>query len=165
MAFAEDMLGGNLLIAAALGATALVLPKLLPALPAPVRSVVKGGVNLFLESESEAEGGIIDRLAENALKNALQSLSGPGSDKDRRKAAQGAIEDYKRTAHSRARRYGRTDHDRSARYTRHLAALRHKLERAQSHRSGSDHSAMASILAALDKGESPQHQEHSHGTA
>lgn len=129
-----------------------------------MRSVIKGGVTLFLESESEAEGGIIDRLAENALRNALQSLSGPGSDKDRRKAAQGAIETYKRTAHARARRYGRTDHDRSARYTRHVTALRDKLEQAQSHRTGDDYSAVSSMLAALDKGESP-HQEHSHGTA
>ena len=61
MALVEDILKGNLFVAA-VGATAFVLPKVLPDLSPPLRSAIKGGVSLFLESEAEAEGGIIDRL-------------------------------------------------------------------------------------------------------
>jgi hypothetical protein len=165
MAFAEDILGGNLVAVAVLGATAIVLPKVLPSLPLPVRSVIKSGVTLFLESEAEAEGGIIDSLAENALKAVLQTMSSSGPADDRRAAATAAVEHFKHTAHTRARRYGHDQHDRSARYARHVAALRRKLERAQSHRQGGDHAALSAVLAALDKHDSPQPEESSHGTA
>lgn len=151
MAMLEDLLKGNVLIAIGVGATALLLPKVLPELPAPVRSVVKGGFSLFLESESEAEGGIVSRLADNALKNVLHSLSGPGSADDRNEAARKAVENFKQTARTRARRYGRDDEDRSARYCRHIAALRLRLERERSHATGVDGEALQALQSTLEQ--------------
>lgn len=149
MALIEDMLKGNLAAAAVMGATALVLPKVLPNLSPPLRKAVKGGVSLFLESESEAEGGIIDRLADNALKNVLKSLSGPGPADERQEAAQAAVEDFKRTAHARARRYGHDADDRSARYDRHIAALRRALGREQHRHAGAKAAALHDLSASL----------------
>lgn len=150
MSLVEDMVKGNLVAAAAIGATALVLPKVLPALSPQMRSVVKGGLSLFLESESEAEGGIIDRLADNALKNVLASLSGPGSADEKREAARAAVEHYKRRSHTRARRYQRSESDRAARYDRHIAALRGGLKRARSRRTGAEAAALQDLLTTLD---------------
>jgi hypothetical protein len=152
MALVEDLLKGNLVMAAALGATALVLPKVLPDLSPQLRSVVKSGLSLFLESESEAEGGIIDRLACNALNNVLQSLSGPGSPEERENAAQAAVAHYKRTAHRRARRYGRDPGDRSARYASHIAALRRALDRDRPRHSGAKAVALKDLSASLAGG-------------
>jgi hypothetical protein len=132
VALVEDMLKGNLVVALAIGATALVLPKVLPDLSPPLRSAVKGGLSLFLESESEAEGGIISRLADNALKQVLSGLSGPGPEDERQGAAKAAIKAFKKTARARARRYGRNESDRSTRYHRHIAALNHKMRTARS---------------------------------
>jgi hypothetical protein len=152
MALLEDMLKGNLVIGAALGVTAFVLPKVLPDLSPQLRSVVQSGLSLFLESESEAEGGIIDRLAYNALKNVLQGLSGPGSPKEREQAAQAAVAHYKRTAHRRARRYGRDPDDRSARYAKHIAALRRALDRDRTRHKGAKAAALKDLSASLAEG-------------
>ncbi|MFL5253165.1 MAG: hypothetical protein ACJ8AI_09785 [Rhodopila sp.] len=150
MALVDDVLKGNLLIAAAIGATALVLPKIMPDLSPPLRAAIKGGLSLLLESESEAEGGIIERLADTALKNVLAHLSGPGSPTERRDAARTAIADYKRTARVRARRYARDDEDRSARRNRHIDALRHKLHRARTRATGTQAQDLESLVGALD---------------
>src|SRR4051794_30599002 len=150
MALVDDVLKGNLLIATAIGATALVLPKIMPDLSPPLRSIVKGGLSLLLESESEAEGGIIERLAETALKNVLDHLSGPGSPTERRDAARAAIADYKRTARVRARRYARDDYDRSVRRGRHIEALRRKLHRERSRATDTQAQDLDSLLGALD---------------
>ena len=144
MALLEDMFEGNLVTAAAVGATALLLPRVLPTLSPPLRSAVKSGISLFLESESEAEGGIIERLADTALKNVLNNLSGAGSAEEREKRAQAAVEDFKRRAHARAQRYGRDEGDRSARYGRHIAALRRALDRERSRQTDANAAARAS---------------------
>ena len=151
MALIEDFVKGNLLPAAAVGAVALVLPKLLPNLPPGLRSAVKGGISLFLESESEAEGGIINRLANNALKNALDALSAPGAPEDRKRAARAVVENFKRAAHARAGRYGRNRGDRSARYGRHIAALRHAIKKKQSRSKGPHDPALSEIASELDQ--------------
>lgn len=155
MALLGDMLKGNLITAVAVGATALVLPKVLPDLSPPLRSMVKNGLSLFLDSESEAEGGIIDRLADDALKNVLANLSGPGSDDKQRAGAHAAVERFKQTAHRRARRYGRDEGDRSARYKRHIAALRRALNRAGSRHKGAKAAAFNDLSAALADDQSP----------
>jgi hypothetical protein len=149
MALVGDILKGNLLTIAAVGATAVVLPKVLPGLSPPLRSAIKGGVSLFLESEAEAEGGIIGRLAQDALEAVLASLSGPGSAEERHQAAQAAVEDFKRTARTRARRYGRDEDGRLVRYERHVAALRHGLERARSRHTGAKAAALSHLLVSL----------------
>ncbi len=149
MALLEDMVKGHLIFAAAVGATALVLPKVLPDLSPQLRSLVKGGISLFLESQSEAEGGIIQRLADNALDNVLKGLSGPGSEDDRKRAAKAAVEDFKRKAHTRSRRYGRDEEDRSARYEQHIAALRRALHRKRSQGKGAHVAALNDLSASL----------------
>lgn len=149
MALVEDMLKGNLVVALAVGGTALVLPKVLPHLSPPVRSLVKNGLSLFLECESEAEGGIIDKLADHALKGVLASLSSPDPPQDRQGAARAAVERFKHVAHTRARRYGRNQHDRSARYDRHITALRHALHRERSRHTGAKAAVLDELSATL----------------
>jgi hypothetical protein len=149
MASVEDMLGGHLLVTVAIGATALVLTRVLPGLSPPLRSAIKGGLSLLLEAEGEAEGGIIEQLAETALTTVMERLSGPGSTNERRDAARAAIEDYKQTARTRARRYGSDPDDRSARRGRHLAALRRKLHRAKSHAAGAHAQDLDILMNAL----------------
>lgn len=148
MALLEDMLKGNLLTAAAMGTTALVLPRVLPHVSPRLRTVVKGGISLFLESRSEAEGGIIDRLADNALKNVLDSLS-PGSTQDRGHATRQAIESFKRTARRRSRRHARNGDDGSAHYRRQVAALQRALAREQARQTGEHAATLARLSAEL----------------
>ena len=149
MALVEDILKGNLVVAAVMGATALVLPKVLPDLSPRWRKVVRTGVSLFVESESDAEGGIINRLADTALQNALKSLSGPGSADDQEQAVQGAVDDFKRQAHRRAHRYGHNEGDTSYRYRRHVAALRHAVDRERARHPGQHAAALAKLSASL----------------
>jgi hypothetical protein len=149
MALIEDFVKGSLLPAAAVGAVALVLPRLFPSLPPGLRSAMKGGISLFLESESEAEGGIINRLASTALKNALDALSAPGAPEDRKQAARAVVENFKQAAHTRARRYGRNRDDCSARYGRHIAALRHAIKKKQSRSKGPHDPALSEIVTEL----------------
>lgn len=149
MASVEDILGGHLLVTVAIGATVLALTRVLPGLSPPLRSAIKGGVSLLLEAEGEAEGGIIEQLAETALTTVMERLSGPGPANERRDAARAAIEDYKQTARTRARRYGSNPGDRSARRGRHLAALRHKLHRAKTRATGARAQDLDILMNAL----------------
>lgn len=155
MALVEDILKGNLVVAAVMGATALVLPKVLPDLSPRWRNVIKTGVSLFAESESDAEGGIINRLADTALQNALKSLSGPGSADDQAQAAQGAVDHFKRQSHRRAHRYGRDEGDTSHRYRRHVAALRHAVDRERARHPGRHATALAKLSASLGPDTAP----------
>lgn len=147
MALLEDMLKGNLLAAAAMGTTALVLPRLLPHVSPRLRTVVKGGVSLFLESQSEAEGGIVDRLADTALKDVLAGLSA-GSAQDRGDATRQAVESFKRTAHRRSSRLA-GDGDDAAHYRRHVMALHRALAREQTRHGGEKAAALARLSAEL----------------
>ncbi|HET9147052.1 MAG TPA: hypothetical protein VFN77_03310 [Acetobacteraceae bacterium] len=136
-------------MAAAIGATALVLPKIMPDLSPPMRSAIRSGLSLFVESESEAEGGIINRLADNALKNVLKRLSGPGNTDERQKAAGSVIENFQETARARSRRYGRDEQDRTARYDRHLAALRHAIDCERHRQTGARADALRDLSSRL----------------
>lgn len=150
MALVEDLLKSNLPAAVALSASALLLPKLLPDLSPQLRAAIKGAFSLFLESESDAEGGIIERLAENVLQNVLDNLAGSRSPGDQRHAAREAVATFKRTARYRARRYGRDEKDRSVRYHRHLLALRRRLERARARCAGNEAATLQELAAMLD---------------
>jgi hypothetical protein len=151
MALVEDMLKGNLLIAGAIGVTALVLPKILPDLSPSLRGAVKTGLSLFLESESEAEHGLINRLADTALENVLKQLSGPGSPHERQQGAEAVVEGFKRQARARSRRYGRNEHDRSTRYRRHIGTLQGAIERRKRHGTGVHAAALDKVKATLDE--------------
>lgn len=131
MALAEDLLTSNVAKAVAVGAVAMALPRVAPALPAPLRDVVKSALKLFIESESDAEGGAIGKMADAALRQALAALSGPGTEEDRQQGAQAAVQRFQDTARRRAARYGRDAGDRDARYRRHMNGLRHALRMAQ----------------------------------
>ena len=127
----EDILKGNVMIAVAIGATALLLPKVFPYLSPPVRNAVRGGLSLLAEAEGEAEGGIVGKLADTALEHVLARLKEPGTPEEKEEAAHAVIANFKRRAHLRARRYASNDADRHARYHRHVAALEHRLGRAR----------------------------------
>ena len=131
MALVEDVLTSNVAKVLAVGAVAVVLPRVAPALPAPLRGVVKSGLKLFIESESDAEGGAIAKLADAAMQQALASLSGPGTEEERQRDAEAAVQRFHATSRHRAARYGRDAGDRDARYRRHMDGLRHALRTAQ----------------------------------
>jgi len=151
LALVEDLFKSNLVVALALGGAALILPKVLPDLSPPLRTVVKTGLSLFVESEAEAEGGIISRLAEATLKEVLNSLNGPGSEQERQNTAQAAIRRFKRTARSRARRYGRDEQDRFTRYQRHIGTLNKRMHHVQSRHSDATAAALQNLSASLTK--------------
>jgi len=153
VALVEDIFKSNLVIALALGTTTLLLPKVLPDLSPSLRTIVKTGLSLFLEAESEAEGGIINRLAEATLTEVLKSLHGSSSEQEQQDKARAAIRDFKRTAHSRGHRYGRNEKDRSARYQRHVAALNHSMRHARSRHSDATAAALDELSASLTEAE------------
>jgi hypothetical protein len=156
----EDILKGNVMVAVALGATALLLPKVFPYLSPPVRDIVSAGLSLVAEAEGEAEIGIVGRLADTALEQVLARLKEPGTPEEREEAAHAVITNFKRRARARARRYGSNDADRHARYHRHLAALEHKLGRASAHHRTQTKEVLDDLSATLKHSE-----ESSHGSA
>lgn len=150
MALVEDMLTGNVATVVAVGAAAVVLPRVAPALPAPLRTVLKSGLKLVIESESDAEGGIIDKLADTAMQNVLASLSGPGTDEERHQAAQAAVQRFNDTAQRRAARYGRDGADTQARYRRHMASLKRAFADTRQGRPQSEQGALQRIAGQID---------------
>ena len=127
----ENALEGNVIALAATGAAALVLPVLFPRLASPLRAVVKSGATLFLEAETEAEGGLIGRVADAAVKALLDSVAAPGGREQRQLGAQAAVRRFEATARARAQRFGWNEEDAAARYRRHVAHFRRALATAQ----------------------------------
>lgn len=149
MALVEDVLSSGTGVVAVVGVTALAVPAVAPHLSPPLRSVLKAGLNLFLEAESEAEGGIIKGLADAAVHQAMAALSGPGTEAQRRDAARAAMQRYRHRAHARARRYGRDDGDRKARYDRHMRGLHQAVARARQ-RPGVDRGKLQDLSRMID---------------
>jgi hypothetical protein len=131
MAMLEDALEGNVVMLAAAGATTLVLPIVLPQLAPPLRGAIKFAITLFLESEAEAEGGLMGKLAESTVKALLDTLAVPGSGEQRRRAAHATIRRFEATARARSKRYAASEADAARRYRRHVAHLRRALAQAQ----------------------------------
>jgi hypothetical protein len=131
MAAWEELLEGNVALLAAAGAVTLVLPAVLPHLAPPLRGAVKSGLTLFLESEAEAEGGIMGKLAESTVEAVLDTLSGSGSRERRQEAAQQKVRQFEATARQRSCRHAWNDADAAARYRRHVAHFRRALAQAQ----------------------------------
>lgn len=131
MAMLENALEGNVAMLAAAGAATLVLPVILPHLAPPLRSALKSGLTLFLESEAEAEGGVMGRLAESTVKAVLDTVSGTGPREHRQVVAQEAVQRFEAKARSRSKRYAWNDEDAAARYRRHVAHFRRALAKAQ----------------------------------
>lgn len=153
MAVVEDVLKGNLVVAVAVGGAALLWPRLAPHLSPSARGMVRSGLKLFVESESEAEGGIIGRFADTALEQVLDRLNGPGAPKERRDAANAVITDFKRRARARARQYGADEADRHDRYDRHLAALEQRLGRARGQQKGDTGAVLRDLSSTLKRSE------------
>ena len=131
MALLEDLLESNLGIMAVVGTAAIVLPKVFPDLSPPIRSAIKSGLQLYLESESEAEGGFIGKMVDATMQHLLDNLSKPGTDQERRQAVQQTIQRFQHRARTRAHRYGWSDEDRRARYRRQIRRLKQALAVAQ----------------------------------
>ncbi len=149
MALIEDVLASPISKIVAVGATVLVLPRVLPGLPPGLRSVVRSGLSLLLEAESDAEGGIIDKLVAGLVQDLLASLPDAGSDEERQQIAAGAMHRFEETAHRRARRYGRGKGDHQARYERHMARLKHALTKAQNDRPQPDRAVLAQMAGRI----------------
>jgi hypothetical protein len=148
MALVEDVLGGGTGVAVAVGAAALVLPAVAPHLSPPVRSVLRAGLTLFLEAESDAEGRIIKGLADHAVRSALAALSGPGTKEKREHAARAAVQHFSRRAHARAHRYASSEQDRDARYRRHVRGMHRAL--ASARQAGADSGAVQDLSRIIE---------------
>lgn len=124
MAALEDFLKGHVLTVVLVGTATVLLPKLLPG---PVGAVVKGGLQLFLEAQDEAEGEIIESLVETAMGELAKTFSGRGTEAEKQRGAQRTITRFERTARNRARRGAADDSERARRYRRHIRRLRRKI--------------------------------------
>ncbi len=131
MAMLENALEGNVAALAAAGAATLVLPVIFPRLVSPLRGLLKSGVILFLESEAEAEGGIIGRLAETTVQALLETVTAHTSRDTRQQEGEATVQQFEATARARAQRYGWNDADAAARYRRHVAHFRRAVAKAQ----------------------------------
>jgi hypothetical protein len=135
MAALENPLEGNLVTIATIGAAALALPLLLPRLVPSLRAALLSGAKLIVEAEAEAEGGLIAKLAENAVNVLLQSLTAPGDDHQRRHRAREAVRRFEETARARSRRFAWDEEDAKQRYRRHISRFRHALDQARAQQS------------------------------
>src|SRR5690242_975594 len=128
MALLDDVLKPAPATVVGLGVLALAVPVAVPALRPQWAAIVKAGVKLFLEAELGAEGELIDRLVDETVDALLAAIS-RGTEAERKRAAETAVRRFEVTARRRAHRHGRGEGDRERRYERHLAKLRHRLER------------------------------------
>jgi len=117
-------------VALTAAAAMLLLPRLAPNLAGPMRSIAKTGLTLFLESETELDGELIESLVDTTMKELGSVLSSRGTEAEKQHAAHAAIRRFKHKARSRAHRWGWDEADRSARYDRHMR----KLHRAIAHK-------------------------------
>jgi len=124
MALLEDALKGDIVTLAVAGAAAVALPVLFPQLAPPLRSALKLGVTLFLESEGEAEASLIETLVRHTMNGLLAVATGPGSVEERQQAAAKRVAKFEARARSRAQRFGRDEADQVARYRRQVASLK-----------------------------------------
>jgi hypothetical protein len=130
MAFPEDVFkSGYATTGIAVGAAALILPTLFPALRAPVSSLLRTGIMLFVEAEFEVEGVAVDLLVDACIDALCSALERPGTEAERRQQAEAVVENFKRRARRGARRLGRSDKDQARRYRRHVAALKQAMSR------------------------------------
>jgi hypothetical protein len=132
MAFSlEDTIGSNVVAVVAVGAAAFLLPRLFPSLAPPLRAIAKTGLTLFVEAETEAEGGLIDGLVSQTVDALLGTLDGPGTVEQRKQAARQTMRRFEAAARGRAKRWGRDHDDRVRRYQRHLTHLRRAIAKAE----------------------------------
>ncbi|MBV9252408.1 MAG: hypothetical protein JO227_24575 [Acetobacteraceae bacterium] len=126
MALWAEEQGSKLLAAAALGAGALLLTRLMPNL----RSVAISGLKLFAEAEFGMEDGLIGGLAERAVDALLDSMQAPEPDAAVQANARKIINRFERTARRRSQRKGWHERDRAARYHHHLRKLKAAIAKA-----------------------------------
>jgi hypothetical protein len=131
MSLLEDTLKGNIVILAVTGAAALALPILVPSLAPSLRSALKLGVALFLESQAEAEASIIESLVRQTVQGLLAIATGPGSEQERKQAAQVPVAKFEARARARARRFGKDEADQANRYRRQVASLKRAISTAR----------------------------------
>lgn len=130
MALFDETMTPEIGAGVALTAAMILLPRVAPNVGGPLRSIVKAGLTLFLESETELDGELINSLVETTMKELTSALSGPGPEDEKQQAAHATIRHFKHKARTRARQWGWDDADRSTRYHRHLR----KLHRAVAHK-------------------------------
>ncbi|MBV9014128.1 MAG: hypothetical protein JO213_14235 [Alphaproteobacteria bacterium] len=125
----ESLTKSDIIAVAGLGVAAAILSELLPNARPALRSAVKLGVDLFLESEGEAEAELIQSLVSATMHGIRDDLSKTHNEPERRDAVEARVENFKRQARVRARRWGGDQQDRHRRYRRHIARLETTLER------------------------------------
>jgi hypothetical protein len=151
MALLDDAFPPNVVTFVALGAAALILPRFVPALAAPMRGVLKTGVSLFLESEFEAEGGLIDGLVGETIDALLGDAATVKEPAERRRKARQALHRFEHRARARAKHWGRDDAGRARRYKRHVAHLKRALAEAERNRPPEQRAVLAEAGADISE--------------
>ncbi len=149
MALLEDGWSGNVVTVVAVGAAVLVLPVLVPGLAPPLRTALKAGVGLFLESEFEAEGGLIDKLVGDTIEALLSGASQARTEADRERLARRAAGRFEQRARARAEHWGRDDSGKKRRYGRHVAHLKRAVAAAERNRPAAERELLADAVAGV----------------
>jgi hypothetical protein len=135
MAALENVLENNLPTFLGVGLV-LAIPMAFPSLRPQWAAAIKTGVKLYLEASDEAEGDLIDSLAEDAIDQIVAAIAQPVEARDH-KVSQ-VVSAYKAKARARADRWSRSDEGRRRRYSRHIVKLRDKVSRRQARADGGD---------------------------
>jgi hypothetical protein len=149
MAALDKALGANVATLAAVGAAALVLPRLFPRLASPLRSVFLSGLTLVLEAEFEAEGGLVEELVEETVKTLISNVSGPGSESERQHAAHQTIRRFQGRARARARWHGWGEQDKADRYRRQIDAFKRGTAAARKHQTKEQGDLLARAVSSV----------------
>jgi hypothetical protein len=111
----------------AVGLAAIAITTLIPRSKRPTWAKgVKAAAQLCIEAEGEAEGEIVERLAEVACNDLVDALAHPAPEA-RHAAAHAVVRKYAKRAHRRSARFAQDESHRQRRYARHISALEEKI--------------------------------------
>lgn len=129
----EDLVRPNLVTLLGLGVAAVVLPEFVPSMRPALKSAIKIGIDLFAESQGEAEAELMRWLVTSTLKALDEELSKPADEEQRREAVNRRIRSFQHKARSRAARWNSDEEERHSSYRQHVAQLQAGLVQRKQH--------------------------------
>ena len=151
MAFVETLLEEVLPVGPA-GAAAFGLAVAAGGMIAPrrfeLRPLLKSAAKLLVEAEFEADGAIIESLADAVIDGLLDAAAHRDPAETQRRIEH-RVHRYARLARARATRMGRDEADRQARYRRHIRTLDDRLAFKRNRKAGRQREALDQAAALL----------------
>ncbi len=140
------------------GLLVLAFPTLFPSLRPQWAFAVKAGAKLFFEAEADAEGDLIDHLAERAIDELADAIA-RSKPEERDSEVAGVLSRYEDKARRRSQRLGWSEKDRAARFDRHMSVLRRGIARRGARHTGADGEAWKAAERNLDGRHKPSATE------